>query len=226
MIKVQPTKQDAYEQALAFRQRGFTYSEIAKICGVSRGTISNWLKNQDFSKAVAVDNAKKAVRENKKRLLLINKARLTERKRQHTEVLKAANIEYKHYRVQPGFIAGLALYLSLGDHHPNRPIRLSSARYELHQLFLRFAIDFLAVEKPHVRFWLLLHPDHNDVACMKHWSKKLALSLAQFHKNQVVPRRSQPKRLHFGTGNMIIGNALLKKKLTSWLRLLQKDGQN
>jgi transcriptional regulator with XRE-family HTH domain len=49
-------KQEAYEQALAFRRRGFTYSEIAKICNVSVSTLSNWLRHESFSKAVAADN--------------------------------------------------------------------------------------------------------------------------------------------------------------------------
>ena len=42
-------KQAAYEQAVAFRKRGFTYSEIAKICNVSKGTVSNWLRHETFS---------------------------------------------------------------------------------------------------------------------------------------------------------------------------------
>ncbi len=75
MTKVRHYKQDAYDQALAFRRRGFTYSEIAKICNVSVSTLSNWLAHEPFSKQVAHDNNDKAIAQNTKRLALINKAR-------------------------------------------------------------------------------------------------------------------------------------------------------
>ena len=96
MLKVRHYKQDAYEQALAFRKRGFTYSEIAKICDVSVSTLSNWLAHEPFSKLVALDNADKATMQNTKRLALINKARNTERKVQYAEITRLAEIEYKN----------------------------------------------------------------------------------------------------------------------------------
>jgi transcriptional regulator with XRE-family HTH domain len=221
--KIRHTKLEAYEQAVAFRKRGFTYSEIAKICNVSRGTVSNWLKHESFSKQVATDNAKKATKENKKRLLLINKARVAERGLQYKKALKTAETEYRYYRHHPLFIAGLTLYLTLGDLDNERVIRLSSAKTAFHQLFLRFLIEFLAIEKTSIRFWLLLYPDLDEVTCMKHWCKKIGLSPAHFHKNQVVLGRAQHKTLHFGVGNTIIGSTLHKKKLIRWTELLAKE---
>ena len=54
-------KEEIYKQAVEFRKRGFTYSEIAKICGVSKSTVSNWLSKKKFSKEIAKDNAQKAL---------------------------------------------------------------------------------------------------------------------------------------------------------------------
>ncbi len=219
-------KQEAYEQAFAFRRRGFTYAEIAKICNVSKGTVSNWLRHEPFSKGVAKDNQKQAVIQNTKRLALINKARVAERRHQYTEAIRSAETEYQHYRLSPLFIAGLTLYMTAGDSKQPRLIRLSSSRPELHRLFIRFVTTYLGVAKSDMRFWLLLYPDHDEVACMKRWCQKTSLSPAQFYKNQVITGRTQKETLHFGVGNTIIASTLLKKKLGHWVTLLEKELKN
>jgi transcriptional regulator with XRE-family HTH domain len=216
-------KQEAYEQAFAFRRRGFTYKEIAKICNVSVSTLSNWLKAEPFSQQITTANTKRATLENTKRLALINKARTTERKSQYAAIAKLAETEYKHYRTSPLFIAGLMLYVSAGDLDTSRLIRLSTNRPELHRIFIKFATTYLGVEKNTIRFWLLLYPDLDEVACMKHWCKKTGLSVSQFYKNQVIQGRSQKRTLHFGVGNTIIGSTLLKRKLAKWMELASKE---
>lgn len=223
MTKFTPYKQAAYEQALTFRHRGFTYTEIAKICNVSRGTVSNWLKHEAFSKVVAKDNIKRACEDNKKRLALVNKTRRTERAIQLIEVIRLAEVEYKNYRTAPLFIAGLMLYLSAGDSAPDRTIRLSGSLTNQQAIFIRFATTYLGVPKSAIRFWLHLYPDHDEVTCMKYWSKKIHISPGQFHKNQIIPSNSQRKTLHFGIGNTIIASTLLKKKLLHWIALANKE---
>jgi len=226
MTNVRTYKKEAYEQALAFRRRGFTYTEIAKICNVSRSTVSNWLKNEPFSKAVAKDNKKQAVVQNTKRLALINKGRVAERKHQYAEIIRLAEVEFKNYRSSPLFIAGLTLYMTAGDQENPRLIRLSSSRPQLHKLFIRFLTGYVGVPKVSIRFWLLLYPDLDEVTCMQYWCQKTTLSPAQFYKNQVITGRSPKETLHFGVGNTIIGSTLLKKKLSHWVTLLEKEIKN
>ena len=216
-------KKEAYEQAIAFRKRGFTYTEIAKICDVSRGTVSNWLANEGFSKQVAKTNKARAYKENVGRIKLVNKARNVERKTQYKEMLRLAETEYKHYATSPLFMAGLMIYLSDGDSKNLNLIRLSSNNPDLHSIFLRFSEEYLGVERKGVKFWLLLYPIHNEIKCMKHWSRKIGISVSQFYKNQFVESRSNKKALHFGFGNTIIGSTLLKKKLMHWIKLASKD---
>ena len=216
-------KQEAYEQAVAFRKRGFTYSEIAKICGVSVSTVSAWLRPLPFSEKVTKENKAKAATENKKRMASINKARTAERTKQYSQIVKLAETEYHHYRQAPLFMAGLMLYVSEGDIKSQRLIRLTGSRPELHKIFVKFGTTYLGVEKTAIKFWLLLYPDLDEVTCMKHWSKKTGLSVGQFYKNQVIKGRSQKQTLHFGVGNTIIGSTLLKQKLNRWIELALKE---
>lgn len=218
-------KKEAYEQAIAFRKRGFTYTEIAKICAVSRGTVSNWLAKQDFSKQVAKRNKVQAAKDNQARIRLVNKARNAERATKYTEVLRHAETEYKHYKSSPLFVAGLTVYLAAGDMHDPRVIRLSTSKIELQRIFIRFATEYLGIDKKALHFWLLLYPNHDEIKCMKYWSKKTGISVSQFNKNQVIANKSNKQTLQFGVGNTIIGNILLKKKLLKFIELSTKELQ-
>jgi transposase len=218
-----PYKDEAYKQAVELRKRGLSYREISKICGVSVSTASKWLASLPGADLIVAENRRKAAKENTSRLLLINKARNTERKKQYQEAERVAKIEYENYRTNPLFMAGIALYVAEGDNTHARLLRLANSRPELHRLFIRFVTQFLSVEKQVIHFWLLLYPDLEEVKCMQYWSKKTGISVAQFYKSQFIEGRSKKRTLHFGVGNTIIGSTLLKKKLDLWIRLALKE---
>ena len=218
-----PYKIEAYEQAVSLRKRGFSYREIAKICGISVGTASKWLSSLPGAELIVAENRRKAAKENTSRIQLINKTRATERKKQYLEAERIARIEYQNYRTNPLFMAGLALYVAEGDNTHVRLLRVANSRPELHRLFIRFVTQFLSVEKGTIHFWLLLYPDLDEVVCMQHWSKKTGISVAQFYKSQFIEGRSKKRTLHFGVGNTIIGSTLLKKKLDLWIKLALKE---
>jgi predicted transcriptional regulator len=214
---------EKYEQAISLRKRGFTLVEIAKYCDISKSTASVWLKGKAFSAEVTKQNLKRAGVENVKRLKLMNKTRQSEREKKYLEAIKAAETEYRHYKKDPLFIAGLMLYVGEGDNTHRRLIRVANARIDVHKIFLHFAIAYLGVPKNKVRFWILLYPDLNEEKCMRKWSRELALPYAQFYKNQVIPGKSKKRTLRFGVGNTIIGSTVLKYKLNRWIELVTKE---
>jgi predicted transcriptional regulator len=217
--------EEKYQLATHYRKRGFSYSEIAKLCGVSKGTVSNWFAKKAFSKKVKKDNIEKAARENVKRIGLVNKARQSEREKRYQEVERAAKTEFRHYKTNPKFMAALMLYLAQGDTTNPRLIRLSDSRPEVHVIFNKFAKSFLGVSYDQIRFWLLLYPTHKEAVCVRLWSQKLKLTREQFYKNQVVSGESKRETLQSGVGNTIIGSTVLKRKLNIWLELATKELQ-
>ena len=212
-----------FEQALSFRKRGFTLEEIARICEVSKSTVSKWLKNNAISAEITKQNKRRAGQGNAKRLQLMSKTRTKERQHRYTEVVQSAEVEFKHYKKNPLFIAGLIVYSSVGDLTDERTIRLTTARTVAHKTFISFAVEYLGVSKNKIKLWLLLYPDHNEEACMKKWHKATTLPYAQFHKNQIIKSNPKRKTLHHGVGNTIIGSTVLKHKLIRWIELMQKE---
>ncbi|MEY3784445.1 MAG: hypothetical protein RLZZ230_767 [Candidatus Parcubacteria bacterium] len=214
---------EKYEQAISLRKRGFTLEEIAKYCDIAKSTASKWLQDKPFSAQIAKQNVKRAGAENAKRLKLVNKARVGERATLYREATRSAETEFKHYKKDPLFMAGLMLYVGSGDAKDERIIRISSAQMEIHSIFIRFAVEYLGVDKNKIHFWLLLYPDLNEEVCMKRWKKATSLPLSQFYKNQVVPGKANKQTLHYGVGNTIIGSTVLKHKLTRWVELVIKE---
>ncbi len=215
--------EEKYNQAVEFRKRGFTYSEIAKICGVSKSTVSNWLSKKRFSKTIAKENAERAARDNKKRMQLLNKARQAERTTRYNEAVRSAETEFKHYKNNPLFVAGLMLYIGEGDNKDRRLIRLANARTEVHRIFIKFLVEYLGIDKNAIKFWILLYPDLDEGKCVRYWCKKVGIKNDNFYKNQVIQGKSNKRVLHYGVGNTIIGSTVLKHKLNRWIELIQKE---
>lgn len=215
--------EEKYEQAVQFRKRGFTLEEIAKICDVSKSTVSKWLKNNAFSENVTKQNKRRAGQDNAKRLRLVNKARSGEREKRYTETLRSAEVEYRHYKTSSLFTAGLMLYMAQGDMENEQQMRLSTSETYSHRLFIKFATEYLGVEKKKIHFWILLYKNQSEEKCMKRWKTVTTLPYSQFYKNQVIKTQSSKKALHFGVGNTIIGNTVLKRKLIKWIELAKKD---
>jgi transcriptional regulator with XRE-family HTH domain len=215
--------EEKYEQAVQFRKRGFTYSEIAKIVDVSVSTVSNWLAQKSFSKKVKADNILRARKDNIKRIELINKARSAERQSRYAEAVHNAETEYKHYKKDPLFVAGLMLYVGEGDKSTRHLIRIANADMEIHRIFIAFAKSYLGIPQEKFRFWILLYPNLSEKDCVKKWSKKLGLTKSNFHKNQVIAGKSSKRTLQYGIGNTIIGSTILKLKLNKWIELALKE---
>ncbi len=214
------------EQAVSLRRRGFTYREIAKLTGVSVSTVSLWLSRETWSVAVKEDNIRRSARENGKRISLLNTVRGNQYKKQYAAAERSAVTEYKHYKSNPLFIAGLMLYVGEGDNGNSHLIRITSSKMATHKVFIAFLGEFLGVSREKIRFWVLLYPDLDPDTCIQTWSKELNLPSAQFHKYQVVEGRSTKRTLQSGVGNTIIGSTVLKKKLMKWIELALQDLAN
>lgn len=213
--------EEKYQLATHYRKRGFTYAEIAKICEVSPSTLSAWFSKARFSKKVMKDNAERAGKGNAKRIGMLNKARKAERTARYGEAVRSAETEYRHYKKDSLFTAGLMIYLCDGAKADAGRIRLSNRHEDTHRIFQSFLVSYLGIEKSQLQFWLLLPSNVEEKVAQKAWSKALSLPQSQFGKTQIL--KQSAKHLHNGTGNTVIGNTVLKKKLMKWIELLTAE---
>lgn len=216
-------KHTQFAQATELRKRGFTYVDIAKITGIAKSTVSNWLSEKPWSRKIRGENQNRAARENKKRISLLNKARSNQFNKLYDEAERSARIEYTHYKKNPLFLAGVMLFLAQGEQKAKNLIRFTSTNMSAHRICIRFACEFLGVPKEKVRFLLILYPSMNVKVSVSTWAQTLKIPTTQFYKHQTIQHKSSKPTLHSGVGNTIIGGTVLKRKLSVWIAQASKE---
>lgn len=210
--------------ATKLRKQGKSYSEINKLLGVPKGTLSSWFKNIEWSRNISKQNIDTSRIKNSERIKKLNKIRSCKLEKSYQEAKIEATKEYEEYKNQPVFIAGLMLYLGEGDKtNANNLVRIANIDFYVLKIFLKFLVSFCGISKSKIRFWVLLYPDLDLKECEEKWQKELNLNKENFYKAQRIKGRHKTKRLIYGVGNIILGDKRLKIKILKWIELLSKD---
>lgn len=201
------------------RKQGKTYREIEKLLGVSLSTLSDWFKNEEWSQDIKKINREIHIKTSTDHLKKMNNDRRIMLEKKYKEVEEEAEKEFKIYKNDPLFMAGLMVYAGEGDKSSRNLTRISNSEFYLHLVFIRFSEKFLNIRRDKIKVWLLLYPDHIIENCIKIWSEKLGINKLNFNKSQVIQGKSKLRKLQYGVGNSIISSTSLKKKMMKWLEL-------
>lgn len=134
-----------------------------------------------------------------------------------------AGEEYKKYRNNPLFIAGLMIYWGEGDKRSKYRCGIANTEPLMIKVFLRFLKEVCKIEDQKVAAWLLLYPDLNDKVCRKFWKEKTGLSNDSFRNSITIQGRSSLRRLGHGVCNVAFHNRYFKEKMLAWLQLASED---
>lgn len=206
--------------AISLRRQGKSYSEISKITGTPKGTLSGWFSGLGWSLKISTNNTESSIAKSKIRIEKMNIARKKLLDNRYKEAQIEATQEFNLHRNNKYFVAGLMLYLGEGDKTlDSNLVRISNADPVVLKIFNRFLKEFCAIPIEKIRFWALLYPDLDIDTCKKFWMKELELTERNLYKFQVIKGRHTKKNLRYGVGNTILGNKFLKVKLLEWIRL-------
>ncbi|MDB5254707.1 MAG: hypothetical protein JWL92_83 [Candidatus Nomurabacteria bacterium] len=211
------------EKIFNMRKSGMTYRAIEKETGVSRATLTKWFKNEEWSLHLKQINTGAQVERSTKRVIQMNAARSLKLESFYSLQESEAAEEYKLFRKDPLFWAGLMVYAGEGDKRSRHIIRVSNSEAYIHRIFCDFLARYLSSPRNLLRCALLLYPDNNELICKEYWSQQLFINTDQFHKTQFLQGKEPIKRLQYGVGITIMTNTGLKKKLLKWLELAQEE---
>ncbi len=206
-------------EVFELRKQGKTYREIQKLLGISRSTLSEWLKDKEWSKHIRKSNIERNVKIGTENINRMNEGRRRMLEAKYEKVVIEAEQEFELYKNDPLFMAGLMVYAGEGDKTNRFNIRVANSEFYLHLVFIRFSENFLKTSRDRIKVWLLLYPDHNIEECLNIWSEKLGIRKSNFTKSQVILGKSKLRTLQYGVGNSIISSTSLKKKMLKWLEL-------
>ena len=171
-------------RARELRVEGWTLEEIAAELGVSKGSVSTWVRDVD------VDPDVWAVRAETRRNHGWAKRRDTFLAKQAAEA--AADLESAQSWLGPLsdrdlFVAGIALYAGEGS-KGRGSVQFPNSDPRIIVVFLAWLRRFFDVDESRLRVWLYLHENLDLSMAIEYWSTLAGIPPSQFGK----PYRAEP----------------------------------
>ena len=209
--------------ALALRKQGKSFREIEKELNVARSTLSLWFKKLAESEQIKQrlnDNRMKAAFDRMKKVNMVRRVTL---EFQYAKAVSEAKQEYMKYKNEPGFMAGLVLYLGKGDLKTKNVVALSSHHLVLHAVFHTFCIQYLKIPKKLIKIRVFCNTSDNNVKIEKQWSKLNIPQITFIYKENSEFKEVKHKKLQFSIGTSIITSTIHKKKIMQWVQCLEEN---
>jgi hypothetical protein len=190
-------KDDLRETAVAMRNEGRSYREIREVVGVSKSTLSLWLRDvpltEDQHQTLA-DRGPSATRANAQ-------AARANATRRRSVVQAQAKAQITHLNESELFVAGVVAYWAEGS--KNKPWRFGQGTVFINsdpgliQLFLRWLV-LIGIEQERLQFRLMIHTSADIPAALDYWSKVVDAPLESFGRTQL--KSHNPKTIRRNVG--------------------------
>mgnify|MGYP001564907805 CR=1 FL=1 len=207
------------QEALKLRKRGYSYSQIKRELGISKSTLSEWLRGYPLSKERITE-----LRDQNE--VRIEKFRQTMKRKRDIRLL----VYYEEERAkilplsnQELLLAGLFLYWGEG----NKSSRHIVGVYNTDPSIIKFALHWfttaLDVPRNKIHFRLHLYSDMNVEREVTYWSKVLGLPRSQFNRVYIKKsKRADIDRKGFGhgTAGLMVYNVPMKERISMAIKAI------
>lgn len=215
------------EKAIKFRNMGYSYNMISQELGLSKSTISGWLReipytpNLEVIKRIGLARAKSAQNRHNVKIESILKAK-------HEATREMGRVTKRDL-----LFLGLGLYLGEGSKlHEN--IRIINSEPEIICLAIKWFKINCGLKEENFTISIHIYPDLNEKEVKNYWSSITGIPLVQFRKTQIDIRinKTVKKRhkLPYGTAHLqIIGRGkvefgvFLHRKIIGWIEEVVKQ---
>ncbi|KKW10999.1 MAG: hypothetical protein UY50_C0023G0045 [Parcubacteria group bacterium GW2011_GWA2_49_9] len=214
------------EKAFELRRAGKSYKAIKAELGMSLATLSDWFRNEEWSKDIKSRLSSESSTKNSYKLDLMRRARRKQLDLLYERAQKEAFEEYQTHQNNPVFIAGLMIYWGEGDKLSKYRSGIANTEPLMIKVFLRFLLEICRIQKEKIRIWLLLYPDLDELLCKKYWMQYTGLQDDNFFQSIRIEGKSRVRRLNYGVCNVSISNRYFKEKMLIWLTLASKHFAN
>lgn len=202
-------------KAIKMRESGMSYSQIKAELGVSKSTLSLWLRDLPLS-----DTRLRELRDFNQ--VRIEKTRATKQRKRESRlknVFDKVSKDIGKITKRDLLIAGFFLYWAEGGKTKNYTVTLSNTDPRMIRAFLEW-IKLLggAIDKTYIR--LHLYQEMNELDEIQYWSKQINLPKKHFRKSYI--KKSKLSDLTYvtkghGTCNVIVpGRDLAEYVLLGW----------
>lgn len=208
------------QRAIKFRKEGKSYSQIRQIIGVSKGTLSDWLRDMPLS-----TKQMRGLRDwNQTRIEHYRATRLKKREAR----LRIVHEEQKR-RIFPlsdrdMFIAGLFLYWGEGSKTRISHICVANTDPAMPTFFVYWVTRVLNLDKARIRVHLHLYSDMDIAKEISFWSQTLNIPKSQFIKPYIKKNAStiiNHGTFGHGTCTIRVGNARVSEEVLAGIQAIR-----
>lgn len=214
---------DARKVAETLRREGKSFREISAVTGNSLSTLSLWFRNDQWSKDIGERLRAENTEKGKLGLARYTKGRNFALQFHYEKGKQDAEKEFKVLRKNPLFVSAISLYWGEGDKTSKYNCRLTNTDPKMILIFQRFLTEICGIDEKKIKYWLLLYPDLDEVACKSYWIENAKISSNSFTKSIFIKGKHKTKKVSYGVGTVVYSGRYLKEKLLVWNRLLSED---
>lgn len=210
-------------RALELRKSGKSYSEIEKETGISRSTLSYWFRKEGWSEEVKNRLTQDAISNATARIISLNRVRGIGLQFKYAKAADEARVEFKKFLKSPLFVVGVSIYWGEGDKGSSGRIKVSNTDPSMLRLYLRFLEVFCDISKDSLRAWVITHPNLDVKDPEMYWAKELDFKPKNFYKTTVIRGKSRKGRFQNGICALGVSNLYTKRKILTWISLLESQ---
>ncbi|MBP6974369.1 MAG: helix-turn-helix domain-containing protein [Candidatus Pacebacteria bacterium] len=210
-------KQKERKQAIEYRKQGMSILEIANILGVSKASVSLWVRN-----VVLNSVQKRNLKSRNDMFEVVERRRQTRLKNEDLKrenIIREAEGEIESLDQKDLKIAGVMLYLAEGGKTQRGLVRFSNSNPQVIRLMMNFLSKICNVPAEKFKGHIHTHSKAQALPAEKYWSDITGIDRKSFFKTYIKPStssKSLKNNLPFGTFDIYVCDTKLFLRIKGW----------
>lgn len=213
------------EKAIKLRKKGYSYSEILKSVGVSRSTLSEWLRHVSISNT-QIDRLRS---KNEQARKLGSIALKNKRIEKSENIIKQSIREIGKIDTNTLRVIGATLYWAEGskqnEHEPSKELIFTNSDPRMIRIYILWLSRCLSVKNDDIKFEIYIHETYGNspTELSEYWSKATGftpdrLTKVYFKKNKVKSYRKNRGDNYYGVLRITVKKSTdLNRKVMGWI---------
>lgn len=209
------------QQAILLREKGLSYSEIKKDIGISKSTLSSWLRDVPLRE----EHRHRLYTKQIKFLSFGTQSQRERRMREVERIIEQAASEIQTpIAIDTYRLMGACLYWAEGSKGGRFEITNSDPHFIL--FMIKWLQKVFNIHPNYLKAWLNIYPQQNELEIKKFWSDLTGITLENFGKSYVKPLSSGYKKnnLYYGTIRVEVPKSTdMKHRIFGWIKAALVD---
>ena len=219
MYNITHMKYNEKQEAIILRKKGQSIKEIAKNLGVSKSSVSDWVR-----KVVLTKKQKEVLALRGYSFVVVERRRTTRLSNELVKreaIISLAEKDINMISNNELKIIGTMLYWAEGRKRGQRTVSFSNSDPSMIKIIMRFFREICLVPDNKFRGHIHIHSHLNVNSALKYWSTTTRIPFKQFYKTYCVPSISSKGKMDSlpnGTLDIEVCNTELFLKIMGWIR--------